>query len=199
MFVHLLYYIQIYKGGFMTRLGNIKREELNSEDQQYYDAIAGSRGSVRGPYGVLLHSPDLASRVAHTGTFVRFDLDVPESLKETVIITTAREIRNQYEFAAHARLAREAGVSEETISSIANGTAPDGLSGDAALLVTYTKELLQNHKISDVTFDAVREKFGIKKTLELTALIGHYLLVGQVLTAFEVDLPDGVKAEIPND
>ena len=197
--MHLLYYIQIYKGGFMTRLGNIKREELNSEDQQYYDAIAGSRGSVRGPYGVLLHSPDLASRVAHTGTFVRFDLDVPESLKETVIITTAREIRNQYEFAAHARLAREAGVSEETISSIANGTAPDGLSGDAALLVTYTKELLQNHKISDVTFDAVREKFGIKKTLELTALIGHYLLVGQVLTAFEVDLPDGVKAEIPND
>jgi 4-carboxymuconolactone decarboxylase len=90
-------------------------------------------------------------------------------------------------------------VSEETISSIAKGTAPAGLSGDAALLVTYTKELLQNHKISDETFDSVREKFGMKKTLELTALIGHYLLVGQVLTAFEVDLPDGVKAEIPND
>ncbi|GIS81601.1 MAG: carboxymuconolactone decarboxylase family protein [SAR202 cluster bacterium] len=183
----------------MARLGNIAREALSTEDQQYYDAIAGSRGSVRGPYGVLLHSPDLASRVAHTGTFVRFDLDVPESLKETVIITTAREIRNQYEFAAHARLAREAGVPEETISAIANGTAPTGLSGDAALLVTYTKELLQNHKITDETFDAVKDKFGIRKTLELTALIGHYLLVGQVLTAFEVDLPEGVKPEIPND
>ena len=65
--------------------------------------------------------------------------------------------------------------------------------------MTYTKELLQNHKITDETFDAVKDKFGIRKTLELTALIGHYLLVGQVLTAFEVDLPEGVKPAIPND
>ena len=94
----------------MARLNNINREELSSSDQEYYDSIVGSRGSVRGPYGVLLHSPDLASRIAHTGTYVRFELDLPESLKETVIITAAREIRNQYEFAAHARLARAAGV-----------------------------------------------------------------------------------------
>ena len=42
----------------MARLNNINREELSSSDQEYYDSIVGSRGSVRGPYGVLLHSPD---------------------------------------------------------------------------------------------------------------------------------------------
>jgi 4-carboxymuconolactone decarboxylase len=182
----------------MARLTNVTREQLKSEDQKFYDSIAGSRGSVRGPYGVLLHSPDLAARVAHTGSYVRFDLDVPESLKETVIIATAREIKNQYEFAAHARLARQAGVSENTIQAIARGTAPQGLSGDEEKLVRYVHELLRNHKISDATFNAVKDRFGMRKTLELTALIGHYLLVGQILTAFEVDLPEGVKAEIPD-
>ena len=177
----------------MARLGDVTREELNPEDHQYYDSISGSRGSVRGPYGVLLNSPDLAARVAHTGAFVRFNLDLPESLKETVIITTAREIKNQYE-AGHARL----GVSDEAIAAIANGSAPDGLSGEPALLVSYTKELLQDRKVSDATYQAVVDQYGVGKTVEITALIGHYLLVGQILAAFQVDLPEGVSPEIPD-
>ncbi|HZA22660.1 MAG TPA: carboxymuconolactone decarboxylase family protein [Dehalococcoidia bacterium] len=182
----------------MARVPNVTREQLSPQHHEFYDSIAGSRGSVRGPYGVLMHSPDLAARVAHTGSYVRFDLDLLESLKETVIITAAREIKNQYEFAAHARLARQHGVPEETIQAIARGTAPEGLPPDAVLLVKYAKELLQNHKVSDATFNAVKDKYGIPKTVEITALIGHYLLVGQILTAFEVDLPEGAKAEIPD-
>jgi 4-carboxymuconolactone decarboxylase len=181
----------------MARLPNLERNQLQPEEQQFYDAIADSRGSVRGPYGVLLHSPDLAARVAHTGTYVRYNLDLPEALRETIILATAREIKNQYEFAAHARLARQAGLAEDTIQAIAQGTAPQGLSGDEAMLVRYVQELLRNHKISDATFNAVRDRFGMRKTLEITALVGHYLLVGQILAAFEVDLPAGVKPEIP--
>ena len=181
----------------MARLPDLTRDQLSPEDQKYYDAIAGSRGgSVRGPYGVLLYSPDLATRVAHTGTYVRFDLDLPETLKELVILTTAREIRSQYEFAAHARLARQAGLAESTIQAVAKGTAPQGLTGEEALLVRYVQELLRDHKISDATFNAVRERYGTQKTVEITTLIGHYLLVGQILLAFEVDLPQGVQPEI---
>jgi len=181
----------------MARLPNLEKEQLRPEDHQFYESIADSRGSVRGPYGVLLHSPDLAARVAHTGTYVRFNFDMSEALKETIIITTAREIRSQYEFSAHARLARQAGVSDDTIKAIANGSAPAGLSGDEELLVKYVKELIQNHKISDQTFNAVKDKFGTQRTVEITGLVGHYLLVGQILLAFEVDLPDGVEPEIP--
>ena len=181
----------------MARLPNVNRDELKPEDQQYFDEIVGSRGSVRGPYGILLHSPQLAARVAHTGTFVRFEFDVPEALKELVIITTAREVTSQYEFSAHARLAREAGVSEETIQAIAKGTAPQGLSGDEEILVRYTKELVRDHKISDATFNAVRDRFGVQNTVNFTGLIGHYLLVGQILLAFDVELAPGMTAEIP--
>ncbi len=181
----------------MSRLTNVTREELKPEDQQYFDEIVGSRGSVRGPYGVLLHSPQLAARGAHTGTYVRFDFDVPESLKELVIITTAREIKSQYEFSAHARLAREAGVSDETIKAVADGTAPQGLSGDEEILVRYTKELVRDHKISDATFNAVRDRFGVQNTVNFTGLIGHYLLVGQILLAFDVEMAPGMTAEIP--
>ena len=181
----------------MARLPNLTKAQIKPQDHAFHDAIVGSRGGVRGPYGVLLHSPDLAARIAHTGTFVRYDLDLPESLRETIIIATASEIKSQYEFFAHARLALQAGVSEATIQAIAQGTAPAGLSGDEAMLVRYVQELLRHHKISDPTFNAVRDRFGVQKTLEITALVGHYLLVGQILAAFEVDLPEGATPELP--
>ncbi len=180
----------------MARLSDVTRDQLAPEHQEFFDSIASSRGSVRGPYGVLLHSPDLAARVAHTGAYVRFDLDISEAHREIIICATAREIRQQYEFSAHARLARQAGVSEDTVHAIATGKAPEGLSGIEASLVKYVQELSQNHKISDDTFNAVSGHFGMQKTVEITALIGHYLLVGQILSAFEVDLPDGVQPEI---
>ena len=182
----------------MARLSNITKDQLKPEEHKFYESIADSRGSVRGPYGVLLHSPDLAARVAHTGAYVRFDFDLSEALKETIIITTAREIRSQYEFSAHARLARQAGVSDATIKAVADGSAPAGLTGDEEMLVRYVKELVHNHKISDSTFNAVRDKFGTQRTVEITGLVGHYLLVGQILLAFEVDLPEGVTPEIPD-
>src|ERR687892_477435 len=133
----------------MARLPNLNRDQLKPEDQKFYDVIADSRGGVRGPYGVLMHSPDLAARIAHTGTYVRYNLDLPEALRETIILATAREIKSQYEFYAHARLARQAGLSEDTIQAIAHGTAPQGLAGDEERLVRYVPELLRNHKISD--------------------------------------------------
>ncbi len=182
----------------MPRISPATREQLAPEEQQYYDAIVGSRGSIRGPYGVLLNSPKLAARVADTGSFVRFEFDVPEALKETVIIAAAKEMESQYEFSAHAKLARDAGVSEATIQAIASGSAPAGLSGDEVLLVGFVHELLRNHKVSDTTFDAMTARFGKLDVLHFTVLVGHYLLVAQVLTAFDIELGPGMAKEIPD-
>ncbi len=181
----------------MARIPDVSREELSAEEQGYYDEIVESRGGIRGPYGVLLHSPKLAACVAATGTYVRFEGDMDNALREVVVLATAREIKSQYEFAAHARLARAAGVAEDTIQGIAKGTAPNGLAGDEALVVRYVQELLRDHKISSASFDAVKDRFGVKGTVELTGLIGHYMLVGQVLAAFAVELTEGMVAEIP--
>ena len=78
------------------------------------------------------------------------------------------------------------------------GTAPDGLSGDAEMLVQYTQQLVRNNKVSDQTFNAVKDRFGIEDTVNITGLIGHYLLVGQILGAFEVELGPDMAKELPD-
>jgi len=181
----------------MARIPHVTREQLAPEDRPYFDEIAESRGSVRGPYAALMHIPRLAARIGATGAYVRFEADLPDALREVAVLATAREIRAQYEFSAHADPAREAGVSEETIRAIAQGTAPRGLSGDQELVVRYVQELLRDRKVTDATFEAARDLLGVKGIVELTALIGHYLVMGLVLTAFEVKLGPGMKAEFP--
>ena len=181
----------------MPRIPEVSREDLSAEEQGYYDEIVQSRGGIRGPYGVMLHSPKLAACVAATGAYVRFEGDMANSLREVVVIAAAREIKSQFEFSAHARLARAEGVTEDTIRAIAQGSAPEGLSGDEALVVRYVQELIRDHKVTDATFGAAKDRFGVKGTVELTGLIGHYLLVGQILAAFDVELTAGMVPEIP--
>ena len=45
----------------MARLPEIKRDDLPVEQQKFYDGIAQTRGTVHGPFSMLLHSPDVAS------------------------------------------------------------------------------------------------------------------------------------------
>ena len=55
----------------MTRIPTIdKKELLPPEHQALYDAIAKSRGRVGGPFLALLHSPEIAERTAHLGSYL---------------------------------------------------------------------------------------------------------------------------------
>ena len=86
----------------------------------------------------------------------------------------------------------------ETIRAIAQGTAPEGLPDDEAILVRYGIELLRDRKISDATFNAIKNKYGERGVVDVTVLIGHYLLVGQILAAFDVELAPGMTPELPD-
>jgi len=56
--------------------------------------------------------------------------------------------------------------------------------------------LLRNHKITDETYQAAVDRFGVQGTMDMTGLIGHYLLVGQILAAFEVELGPDMTPEL---
>jgi len=181
----------------MARVSSITREQLKTDDQHIFDEIAESRGYVAGPYGILLHSPQLARCVAALGEYVRFQSVLSPILREVAILATTREARSQYGFTAHVHLARQANVTESTIDAIRTGKAPDGLEPEEAAVVRYVRELLRNNKVSDEAFNNVKEHLGIQGVVDLTGTIGHYMVVGTVLAAFEVELPPGTAPELP--
>ncbi len=174
----------------MARIERIqKRDDLAAEHRPVWDAIAESRGHIVGPFTVLLHSPELAKRAAHLGAFVRFESALPQDVRELVIISVARAMDCRFEWAAHSALAKKAGVREEAIAAIRNRRAPEGLTKDEAAIVTYVTTLLREHRSDEATFEAVRARFGVKGTVELTATASYYTMIACVLNGFDVQ-PD---------
>ena len=173
----------------MPRLPEVTRDQLSPDEQAIYDGIAASRGSVRGPFAAIMHSPDVAGRAAHLGTYVRFETTVPKAPLELAILTIARHWEAHYEWNAHEIQAKEAGVRDEAIAAIRDRKAPEGLTDDEALTVTFTLELLNNNKVSDATFNAVKDALGERGVTDLTVTVGYYSMISCVLNCMEM-LPE---------
>ena len=175
----------------MARLAELSdRDALSPEAQTAFDAISGTRGSVRGPFAMLLHSPEVAERAAHLGAYLRFESSLPDAERELAIIATARAFDCDYEWAAHARLAREVGVGEDAINAVANRELT-GLTDDERVVVEFARELLEQHSTSDAVFERARDRFGDSGVIELTATVGYYAMIACVLNATEIEPPEG--------
>ena len=171
----------------MPRLPEITdRDQLPEEARHNYDLITARRGRVSGPFAVLLNSPEVAGRLGHLGTYVRFESALSGVDRELAIIATAREFDCPYEWAAHVRLARQEGVREEAIQAVANRNPLDGLPDDEALIVRYCREMFREHRVSDSTFRAAQTRYGDRGVTDLTATMGYYGQIACVLNAFEI-------------
>lgn len=178
----------------MARIAKIEtKEDMSPEHHGVFDAIAQSRGRVQGPFPMLLHSPELAGRVAHLGAHVRFEMGLSQKLKELVILTVARELDCGFEWSVHAGHARAAGISDDCIEALRTRGEPAGLTPEEADVRRYARELLQSHRVSAEAFAAVEARLGPAGCVELSALIGYYVLLACVLNSMEVEPAEGEK------
>ena len=171
-----------------------QRSDVAEEAAHHFDSIASSRGRISGPFAVLLNSPEVAGRAAHLGAYIRFESTLDEDIKELAIITAAREFDCDYEWSAHVVLARNAGVRAEAIDAVANRGPLDGLTEDESLVIGYGRETFRNKRVSNATFDAAKERFGVQGVTELTATMGYYGMLACALNTFEVEpAPDAER------
>lgn len=171
----------------MSRIPDITdRDQLPEGLRHWWDDISASRGSVRGPFKVLLHSPELAGRAAHLGTYVRFESEatLPAHVRELAALITARLLDCGYEYSAHRSQAVQAGVSEATLAAIHAKLAPMGEDG---WLFDFVQELLEAHRVSPPTFEAAQQRLGVQGLVELVGTVGYYAFLAATLNAFEVE------------
>ena len=182
----------------MPRLPNLTdRSQVPEHLREAYDRVAGLRqGAVSGPYGVLLHSPELAERVAALGEYVRWNAALTPRQTETAVLAAAREWDARLMWGSHVRLGCEAGVPDATIEAIGRRDEVDALEEDEATIVRYVRALVGTHRVPQEVFDAARRLLGDQGLVDLTGLVGYYGVVAAVLNAFEVEPPAGAP-ELP--
>ncbi|HLZ71600.1 MAG TPA: carboxymuconolactone decarboxylase family protein [Dehalococcoidia bacterium] len=167
------------------------KEQLPEAQRPIFAAIAESRGAVGGPFPVLLNSPEVAGRVAHLGTYLRFESELSGVQRELAIITTAREWNCALEWGGHVQLARREGVREQAIDAVGRRAPLAGLTDEERLIVGYARELVGTRRVGADTFAAAHKALGDRGVTDLTATIGYYGMLACALNAFEVEPPAG--------
>jgi 4-carboxymuconolactone decarboxylase len=171
---------------------------MTAEQRRVYDAIvAGPRGKVEGPLRVTLHQPTLTDKWQALGAELRFRTSLPPRLSELVILIVARHWTSQFEWYAHAPIARDAGVADAAIAAIRAGQEPAFAHDDEQIVYDYVTELQTRHAVGEATYQRALDALDTVGVVELTALMGYYTMVAMTLIAHEIPLPDGTQPPLP--
>jgi 4-carboxymuconolactone decarboxylase len=179
------------------RFKPLKYDEMTPEQKTMVDhLLAGERGGVRGPFNVLLRSPEVGDLGAQFGGAMRFRTGLPADVREVIIIMTGRYWMAQYEWNSHKAAALQNGVKPGVVDAIAQGKRPSGMPPDMELAYNLIDELLTTHQVTDATFKAAKDKYGEKGVFDMIGLSGWYGLVSMVLNVDRYPLPEGVQPDL---
>lgn len=176
----------------MARLAPPDPDRMDARQRDVCEAIrSGPRGGVRGPLALWLHRPELADRAQALGRYCRYDTLLAPRLSELAILTVARAWRAEYEWAAHAPIARAAGVPEAAIEAIRTGAEPAFENEDEAVVHAFARAAHQNRRVPDALYARAVAALGTPAVVDLVGLLGYYALISLTLNVFEVEPPEG--------
>lgn len=174
------------------RMPTLSPEQMNEEQKKAAAAFAEGRGyQVRGPFGVMIRSPEVMLRAKAMGDYLRFKSTIPPKLNEFAICITARQWAQSYEWYAHRPLAEKAGLDPKIADALAEGRRPEGLDADEQLVYDFSTELHQNKSVSDATYAKALARFGEQGVVDLTAVNGYYSFIAMMLNVGRTALPQG--------
>ena len=171
------------------------REQLDEARRRIYDSLADPRGGslrgLRGPGGISLHSPGLAPRSRALNDYLRHEAGLGGRVREIAILTTARALDSDFEWAAHEAEALREGVPEAVVEAIKHERGTAGLDEADAIIIDLGREIFTARAVSSETFARALAQFGPGKLVDLVALMGNYASTAGVLTAFAMQLDPG--------
>ena len=183
------------------RLPLPKREELDAAGQRVFDSLADPKGAtlrgLRGPGGILLHSPALSRLSRPLNHYLRHEAGLGGRVRELAILTTARELDSQFEWAAHEPAALAEGISAEIIEIIRHRNGTSSLDEADAIVIELSREVFGARMVSPATFARALKQFGRRALVDLVALMGNYAGTAALLTAFDMQLDPGQPPPLP--
>ncbi len=177
--------------GAQERLPPLPTDELTEPQKEALAQLVAARGEPTGPWIALLRSPELMTRTRGLSDYLRFESILPGYLREFVILMTARQWGQNYEWSVHYPLAIDEGFSPDAARAIAEGRRPEGMVREEAILYDLFMELQRNHAVSDATYEKAVERFGEQGVVETVSLIGYYTMISMLLNTSRAALPAG--------
>lgn len=154
--------------------------------------ISKGRPKAVNALGTFAHHPDLARAFHGFNGHILLGTTLSVRQRELVILRVAARRRSDYEWAQHLVLAGDAGLDDDEIARVADGSAEGWSALDAALL-RAVDELLADARVADDTWSALAEELDVQQLMDLVFTVGAYDLVAMAFRTFGVELDDDLQ------
>jgi 4-carboxymuconolactone decarboxylase len=179
--------------GAQDRMPRISPEQMTDEQRQAVAEYFRIRSASALPtsFATLLRSPEVMVRSSALGEYFRRST-LPANLYEWVVLVTARQLDQEYVWAAHYQSALDAGISKELLGELAKETPPTTMSDDQRLLWDLLGQLRRTNRVDDATYQRAVQRFGEQGIVDTVATSGYYTLLGMVMNTAQTPPANGV-------
>lgn len=174
----------------MPRIAPISSvSDLPPEHRSAAQAVLDMFGQIRGPFSMLLHSPELAQRLLPMVAFVREETVVEARLRFPAILSAAHECGSPYVWAAQVALARKSGVREPLIELVRARAPIEAFEPEERNIVQFARDLIARRSVDTQIFDSLHAQHGERWVVELAAIVGFFAFVSSICNTFDVPAP----------
>ena len=153
------------------------------------ELCATPRGTVFGPFAVMLRSPEVLTHAQRLGNYLRFNCTLPIRLREMAMLITGRFWNQPYIWYVHEHVARKEGLSDEIVRAIAARKRPANMEASEAEIYDFCTQLFETRRVSDIAYSAILERHGEQGVIELTAVCGYFGILGMMMDVAHTPLP----------
>lgn len=189
------------------RLPWFEPDELGASARELYDRIVGGQraqgprafaltddaGRLNGPFNAMLVSPEVGTALQELGAAIRYRSSLAPRAREIAILELAALRRSSFEWYAHARVGKAAGLTDEEIEALHGGTPAATLSPGETLVRDLVRTFVRERDLDDAAFAAAAHELGERALTELIALVGYYDLLALSLRVWRTPLPKGTE------
>jgi alkylhydroperoxidase family enzyme len=150
---------------------------------------AGRRGNLLGIYKALLHNGDLAGTWFEHLNAVRWKTELSGRLREILIIRIGWRLDCAYIMRQHIpKLAAPEGLDDHDCLNLQNDDPGSFFTAAERNAIAAADELTLSAKISDLSFERLREDYSDKAIVEMMVLIGTYNMHARFVAGLAIDL-----------
>lgn len=153
-------------------------------------------GRIYTIWATLAHHEDALRRFIVFGNHVLGKNTLPLPSRELMILRIAARAQAAYEWDQHVRIARRAGLTDDTILAAVNGDW-DGLDELDRVLLTATDSLLDHQGVDDELWTRLTAHLSTEQVIDVLYTVGQYLTIATVINTLGVQVEGEPALPLP--
>ncbi len=179
------------------RLAPLTDEEMDEEQAGMLSQYRVN-GEIYNVFRVFIRDFPLFKRHQVFANYIMRNSHLPPRDRELAILRIGWLNKSEYEWAHHARMGMDAGLSKEEVRRVIDGPEAAGWSEHERALLKAVDQIKFDAQLTDEVYDRLAATYCEKQLIDLVMTVGNYNMVSTGLNIFGVQLEDGV-AGFPDD